>query len=137
MSNRPITDTAAEGSRFLLQTIVAASAPQPRVRPAPPNPLAIAVSDLIKTLLAMPVPRIPIEPDPGDIQDLNIFMSDYTKAFDALHKAVGEQLSANVSSKVDMGCFTDVFRNATDGEARFEVNRAADIMRDERAEAGR
>lgn len=125
--------TAVEGSRLLLETIQAAH--QPRARRAPDNPLAVAMGELVRALIAMPVPRIPIEPEPGDIQDINIFMSDYTKAFDALHKVVGEQLAANVSSKVDMGCFTDVFRDAIDGMASFEVNRAADILRDEREDA--
>lgn len=129
-----MSETAIQGSRMLLETILAA---KPAQRPQRHDPVKSAMEVLIATLAHLPTPKIPVEPLPGDIQDMNIHIFDFAKAVDAYFRVLGEHLQANATCKVDMSCFTGVFSGAVEGMASYEVNRAADVLRDDLHEAMR
>jgi hypothetical protein len=93
------------------------------------NPFAVAKERLIATIAAMPAPgALVAKPEPGDFYAINKWMRDLTKnAFDQWIADVGHQLKHAASYKVDMSQFEDVFSDAIEGNATWEVDQAADL----------
>jgi hypothetical protein len=123
-----MTDSA-NGSRLLLQTITT-STPQVNRRVSI-NPLYTAAQNLLKSIEKMRIPRIPIEPQPGDLQELGLHLMEFAEYVDRYVHEVGWQLSQNSPCNIDMACFTRVLTDAVTG-ATYEAERAAQELREER-----
>ena len=123
---------ATQGSRLLLQTLT--NAAERAERRVSINPIYTAAADLLKSLAAMPIPRIPVEPEPGDLQEIGLHLLDFAARVDRYILTVGEELDRNSPPcGFDMSCFTRVLTSAIEGNATFEAEKAAQALREERS----
>jgi len=97
------------------------------------HPIKSAHLDMVKTLSMLQPPRIFVNPDPEEFGAVNEYLIAIARIVDECLLAVGKDVKANASVNINLGFFTDVLRNELEGNACFEVDRAADEIRDERA----
>ena len=90
--------------------------------------------DALSTCAAGIIPtRIPLEPAPGEIEMVGDDLRTLARKVDALVEAYGNYIGANAPS-IDRSLFKDVLFNALDGNALYEVEQAAQQLRDDSAE---
>jgi hypothetical protein len=138
----PLT-IAAKRSRLLLQILADADRilgeDSGYVSPREPQRISIdpfyaAAADLLKSLGEMPVPRIPVDPEPGDFQEISLHFLDLAFHVDRYILAIGEELRRkSPPGTVDMSCFSRVLSNAIEGRATYECERAAQALREWRS----
>lgn len=100
-----------------------------------PRPIKAAHELLMTKLAAMlpVVPRLPIDPDPEQFEDVADYICEAARIFDQWLLAVGREVKANAPCKIDMKLFTDVFLNAVEGEATAEITKCAERVKEDRA----
>jgi hypothetical protein len=77
--------------------------------------------------------RIPIEPAPADFEPVADDLRVLARKVDALVAAYGDYVGANAPG-LDRSLFQDVLFSAIDGNALYEIERAAQELRDDVAE---
>lgn len=103
--------------------------------PAPSkNPLARAHAALVQELSRVVIPQLPANPEPEDFEDVADYILRTARMFDRWHKAVGEDVKASATGRVDMSVFTDAFVAAVDGNSTYVCDAAAEDLREERNE---
>jgi hypothetical protein len=99
------------------------------------NPLEAARRSLIQALVRMDVPAPygswPVAEDHEAVRD---HIYEASKIFDAWLKEIGREVNANAAISVDSRLFDGQFFGAVDGNATFELERLAEVCREERAE---
>lgn len=98
------------------------------------NPFAQFQAQLVAELCRIVVPKISVNPEPEEFEDVADYLLRVARIFDRLLKAVGEEVDRNSTIKVDLSVFTDAFFSAVDGMATFECDRMARTVREERDE---
>jgi hypothetical protein len=102
---------------------------------ARPAPIKAAHELLLTKLAALTdfVPRISIDPNPSEFEDVETYIRDAVGFFDQWLSAIGNEIKANASCRIDESVFKDRFLNAVEGEATAEITRCADRVREDRA----
>jgi hypothetical protein len=77
--------------------------------------------------------RIPLEPAPAQIETVGDDLRTLARKVDALVEAYGDYVGANAPG-IDRTLFKDVLFNALDGNALYEIEQAAQQLRDDNAE---
>jgi hypothetical protein len=97
--------------------------------PAQSNPFEAMRLALIKRLLELKAPKAyPSFPSPGHHEGVAQHIRDAALIFDEWLAAVGFQVSDNATCNIDMRVFEDTFTAAIEGNATFEVDRAAESL---------
>lgn len=99
-----------------------------------PRPLKAAFEMMLMKFAAMvpDVPRLSIDADPSEFEDVNDFICEAARAFDAWLLAVGREVQSNARRSIDLSDFTDVALNAIEGNATFQITRCAETVREDR-----
>jgi hypothetical protein len=99
------------------------------------RPIRAAHELLLTKLAAMvdDVPRIGIDPNPSDFECVNDYLCEAARYFDEWLSAIGMEIKANASCRIDESVFKDRFVNAVEGEATAEITRCAERVREDRA----
>jgi hypothetical protein len=99
------------------------------------NPIKRSHELLLTKLAALTdfTPRISIDPNPRDFEDVNDYILAAVGFFDEWLSAIGVQIKANASCRIDESVFKERFLNAIEGEATCEITRCAERVREDRA----
>ncbi len=97
----------------------------------PNNPFEIARRKLIAELARLPVPVVDVTPQPDQLHDVAEHVRAVAKAADGWLRVVGLEVKSNALSRVDMSQFEGQFETAVDGWSIFEIEKCAEIIRDE------
>lgn len=103
--------------------------PAPKTPPQP-SQFRIAVVKAAEELLALYPGRLTIEPHPGDYEDVADHIMDVARIMDRWLLDVGYVVKEHSHCNIDMKQFTDVFRGAVEGNATYELTRAAEARRE-------
>lgn len=98
-----------------------------------PRPIALAHQIMVAKLGTLRPPRIFVNPDPEEFGAVNEYLTDVARIVDECLLAVGKEVKANASVNINLDFFTNVLANELEGNACFEVERAAEEVRNERA----
>lgn len=79
--------------------------------------------------------KLPIQPTPGEIRAVNDDLRTLARHVDALIASYGRYVEAHVSSKIDQSQFASPLSDAIDGNTTFEIDNAADCLREDIMEA--
>ena len=101
----------------------------------PTNPVEIAKRALIASLERLPAPSISVTPQPEQIEAVAEFIRAIAACGDACMRAVGAEVKANAATAVDLDVFQSPFTDAVDGNATYEIERLAEDLREEYAQA--
>jgi hypothetical protein len=103
----------------------------------PNNPFEIARRNLIDSLSTMAVP-LPIAnfPYAEDFEAVADHLRQAAAIFDAWLQDIGAQVKMNAPCRIDDGQFDCAFSGAIAGNATFETQRCAEIIRDEQQAMG-
>src|SRR5216684_2478892 len=97
------------------------------------NPFEAARLKLIASLLAMKAPAAyPSFPVPSDHAGVADHLREAAIIFDEWLATVGHQIRDNASNDVDERVFEGAFTGAIEGNATWEVEKAAETLLDER-----
>jgi len=99
------------------------------------NPMAVAYAAMLDQLRTLAVPHISVSPDPEQFEDVADFGLRVAQCFDRFWNAVGNEAQSNATCNLDMQCFTNVFVQALEGFATFELDREAAALREDDADA--
>jgi hypothetical protein len=102
-----------------------------------PHPILAAHQALVAKLAAIIPPRIWSDPAPEEFENVRDYEAACVRIFDEWHRMLGQELQANSTVRHDPAYFADAFRGATEGLSQFEFTRAADVLREDEAAAGR
>lgn len=97
--------------------------------------LAIAKIKLLVALEQTKVPKMPLVPIPSDFRDLNEHLFAVAAAVDEWLYAVGWVVKENATCRIDLGMFTNVFRDAIEGNSTHQVDRAAEVLAEDMHES--
>jgi hypothetical protein len=102
-----------------------------------PRPIKAAHELLITKLAAMlpDVPRLSIDADPSEFEDVADYLCEAARIFDQWLLAVGREVKANAPCKIDMDCFTDVVLNVVEGFSTAECTKCAETIKEDRSAA--
>ena len=89
------------------------------------NAIATAHREAIQVLSRLYVPYISSTPSPDQFRDVADFLVHWAQVADRVLKIVGEEAASNTSETIDASVFEDRFFGAIDGDATFELERAA------------
>lgn len=104
--------------------------------PPTAHPLAKAHFALVQELARINVPHYSDDPTPDQHEDVADYLLRIAQAMDRHLAEVGREAQANATGvKFDASCFTGAFVGAIEGNATYELDRAADAIREEHAEA--
>lgn len=99
-----------------------------------PHALQAAHDAMVSKLAAIKPPRIYLDPDPDDFEAAAGYVADVARIMDEWHRAVGQEVASNApAGLVFAPVFQDAFRGATEGMSIFEITRAAEALKEERA----
>ena len=128
--------SSTEGSRLLLQALNDSAKPKQIVSPTP-NHIAIAAAFMIRELMAMPVPSIPVQRTPADLDAISHhLLEQLAPIIDRYVLAVGHELAQHSPCEADLErYFTSAVRWALE-DAAWEARQGADILQDEINERG-
>lgn len=98
----------------------------------PPKPHAIWIAHqaMVVTLGNILPPRLHVEPDPAEYEDQADYVMAVMKVWDDWFLTYGHIIREHSHCNIDMRQFTDVFRGAVEGNATFELTRAAEARRE-------
>lgn len=88
---------------------------------------------MLAKLAALRPPHIYVNPDPEEFGAVNEYLLDVARIVDECLLAVGREVKCNTPVRINMDLFTNVLRDALEGNACFEVERAIEDIRSERA----
>jgi hypothetical protein len=96
------------------------------------HPLAKAHFALVQELARLHVPHYGMHPTPDQHEDVADYLVRIAQAMDRHLKEVGRDVQDNAPGvKLDGKCFDGAFLGAIQGNATFEVDRAANAVREE------
>jgi len=98
------------------------------------NPIAAAHVTLIRELAPLAVPKLHVNTDPEEFENVADYIVRVSGIFDRWLKAVGEDVKSSAVCNVNLGMFTGQFQATVEGYATFELDRAAESLREEREE---
>lgn len=98
------------------------------------NPFAQFHAALVGELARTVVPKLPINPEPADFEEVADYLIRMAQMFDRCLKAIGDEVDRNSTIALDKKVFDGMFFAAVDGQATFECDRAANTLREEHAE---
>ncbi len=102
----------------------------------PNNPFEVARRALITALVEIPVPgAITHFPLADEFEAVRDHIRDASQLFDAWLADIGHQIKANAPARVDMSQFDGAFTAAIDGNATYECDQAAELVREDAREA--
>lgn len=101
------------------------------------NPIAVAYAAMLDELRVLAVPYIHVNPNPEEFEDVADFGLRVAQCFDRFWKMVGDEAQSNATCNIDMQCFTNVFVQALEGFATFELDREAAALREDDVDARR
>jgi hypothetical protein len=101
------------------------------------NPIAAAYAAMLDQLRVLAVPHLHVSPDPEEFEDVADFGLRVAQCFDRFWKSVGDDAQSNATCNLDMQCFTNVFVQALEGFATFELDREAAALREDDADVRR
>ncbi len=96
-------------------------------------PIRAAHAAAVAKLSALQAPRIFVSPDPEDFEAVNTYLLDVARIVDELILSVGRDIRSNATTTVDLKLFTDVVRDALEGNATFCITTQAEAVQSERA----
>jgi hypothetical protein len=102
--------------------------------PAASHPLALAQATMVTELGRLVAPRLPVNPEPEDFEDVADYLVRGARIIDAWIKEVGLEVRSSATHRVDMKVFTDVLKDGLEGNATYEIDACAEAVREERAE---
>jgi hypothetical protein len=94
--------------------------------PTTTNPFTAARRELIAALARIDDPALDVFPQPGQFRDVADHVAAIAAACDEWLTKVGAEIAANASTSIDTRCFANAFTAAIDGNAGFEIERAAE-----------
>jgi hypothetical protein len=97
----------------------------------PDNPFEIAKQRLMAHIARLPVPVIDVTPAPEQLHDVADHVRAVAQAADEWLLLVGLEVKSNALSRVDLSQFQEQFESAVDGLSIFEIEKAAEIIRDD------
>lgn len=116
-------------------TFTLIEAPVAAAKGAKHNPIAAAHAALIDELRLVAVPRIHLNPDPEEFEDVADYLLRAAAMVDRWVRAVGTEVKLNSSGVgVDMSLFQGQLESALSGNAIHECDRCANAVREDRAE---
>lgn len=92
--------------------------------------------DLATSAAGISPTRIPLEPLPEDIDSIGDDLRLLARRVDAIVDAYGAYMTMHAPG-IDRSVFSDVLFGALDGNALYEINCAAERLRDDRLEQSR
>ena len=96
------------------------------------NPFEVARRKLVASIAAAQVPYgYPAYPAPDDHEAVRDHIREIAERCDEWLSAVGLEVKSNVTTKVSMSDFEHVFTDAVDGNTLFELDRAAEQLRED------
>jgi hypothetical protein len=102
--------------------------------PAASHPLALAQATMVTELARLVAPKLSANPEPEDFEDVADYLLRGARIIDDWIKEVGLEVRSSATCRVDMNMFTDVLKDALEGFATYEIDTAAEAVRDERQE---
>jgi len=100
------------------------------------NAIATVHREAVQALARLYVPRLDVSPSPDQFRDLADFLTRWARIADRVLKIVGEEAVANSSERIDARVFEDRFFGGIDGDATFELERAAAAVEAEQEYGG-
>lgn len=104
-----------------------------------PDPLyqevVYRLHELARCASGMIPTRIPLEPLPSEITAVNDDLRIIARHVDAYLEAVGRYVSAHSPGYFDQSLFKDVLSKAIEGDATYEIEEAAEAVRERMMEA--
>jgi hypothetical protein len=97
----------------------------------PDTSMGRSFAAMIDELRCLAVPHIHINPQPEEFEDVADFIKRVAAIADRWLLSVGTEVRSSAIGTVDMRQFTDVFVSAIEGNATFELDRAAEDYRGE------
>lgn len=97
------------------------------------RPIAAAHAAMVAKLAAIIPPRLYASNDPEDFEATADYLLAVARVVDGMIRAVGEEVKSSANVRIDMDCFTDTLTHSLEGFATFEITRAADEIKAERA----
>lgn len=97
------------------------------------RPIALAHQTMLTKLAALRAPHIYVNPDPEEFGAVNEYLLDVARIVDECLLAVGREVKCNSSRRIELRDFTNVLRNALEGNATFQVDQAIESLVEERA----
>jgi hypothetical protein len=101
----------------------------------PNNPFEIVRRRLVAELAKIDVPSLDVSPTPDQFQAVKDHLHDVAEIADRWLKNIGEEIRVNATTRIDAAQFDGAFADAIDGFAAFEIERAAEALADDMAEA--
>jgi hypothetical protein len=98
-------------------------------RPQVQHPLKVAHAAMLAGLGRLVVPVIPVFPEPVDFEAVAEHMRDVAEIVDDYMTAIGDHVAENASVKIDLSLFAAPLLESIDGNATFEIERVAEILR--------
>lgn len=98
------------------------------------HPLAKAQAVMVGELARLAAPRLHVNPLPEEFEDVADYLLRGARIIDAWIKEVGLEVRSAAVTNIDMGPFTEQVVGALQGNAMFEIDRAAEALREERNE---
>ena len=103
-------------------------------KPEASHPIAKAQAAMVGELARLQAPRLSVNPEPEDFEDVADYLLRGARIIDEWIKEVGLELRSASTGNTDMNDFTDVLKNALEGFATHEIDSAAENLREEREE---
>jgi hypothetical protein len=95
----------------------------------PNNPFEIARRRLISALARMPVPQaLGSFPVPSDFEAIRKHVLEAASICDDWLGSIGHQVSDNATCNLDLRSFDAAFTGAVDGNATYEIEKAAETL---------
>jgi hypothetical protein len=100
------------------------------------NAIATVHREAVQALARLYVPRLDASPSPDQFRDLADFLTRWARIADRVLKIVGEEATSNSTERIDESVFADRFFGGIDGDATFELERAAQAVEAEQEYGG-
>jgi hypothetical protein len=100
----------------------------------PTNPIALAHAAMVGAIARVVCPQLDVSPQPEEFEDVADYLIRVAQAMDIWLTEIGEIAQSNATCKLDKKCFTGIFEAAVDGFATFELDREAEVLRENEAE---
>lgn len=98
-----------------------------------PNPILQAQQAMVAKLAAITAPRIYVNPDPAELENVEDYLLSIARVFDAFLLEVGREVASNAMTNTDLGQFTNVLTDALAGNATHEIQQEVEALRQKRA----
>jgi hypothetical protein len=100
-------------------------------RPQVQHPLKDGYAAMLAGLTRLAVPAIPVFPEPQDFDAVAKHMMDVAEIVDDYMTAIGDHVAENATVKIDLSLFAAPLLATIEGNAVYEIENAAAVLRDE------